>query len=391
MASCKALPYSPRRWAACIGRYLRAIVPVVVVSTAGAVACGSDSEPDATAPPNVGLVLVQSSGQVPFSAVPAFAVVGEDDACVLDSFNVEIVCGHRDWENPRTIAREGAGPGEIGLTGRLVSTPEAGVAYLDTRNRRATFFDANLDYERSAVLPPGPPGSEVLGDSTVFLFSQPAPATRPTLTASRVDLRDGAVLGALTIAFDPALVANDTATITGGLVTSDERLLVRIGAGGVSYMAWYSDDGQFLEMIDLPRLEGVYPTARDVEYYKADYRFIFRQPPPEAAVARYEATPLRLLPRGSVNRSLQVDSRGRVWVRSNRPSDVGSFLEVFAGREHLGSLELPGWIVAFQIKDSTLVALVDDMQADDSGLYPRRLDWYRIIEGPSIQDGPDEP
>src|SRR5690606_22264261 len=95
-----------------------------------------------------------------------------------------------------------------------------------------------------------------------------------------------------------------------------------------------------------------------------------------AGVGEVEA---HFLPRGAGARMLQVDGAGRAWGLSNRPSERGSFLELFDGVDHIGNIEVEGWVLAFHIREPVLAALVEDVETDALGLYPRRIRWYRIV------------
>lgn len=371
---------------ACIGalptaRHIhRSVVSaIVVIAMAGMSACAPRGDASTSQPAGVHLEHVTSSGQVPYSEIPGLAIMDSNSVCLFDSYRVEILCGDRGWRNVTTVAREGSGPGEVGRSGRLLSAPRGGVAFLDVVNARITFFTSNREFAESVRIRRGSPASDVLSDSTIVMFGQPAPATEPSQHVYRVDAGSGEVIETARIAFEPGLIGRDTAILTDGLIARDGRMLVRISSRGDSYLAWYAPDGRFVEMLEFPSREPVYPTERDIEEFAAGYRTIFRTAPPKADIDEYARKPMGRLPRGAAYRTMQIDATGLAWVLSTRHGERGSSLDVFESSRHLGAIEIAGRVVGFQIADSLLIALVDAVEQGVDGLYPRRLDWYRIV------------
>jgi len=143
-------------------------------------------------------------------------------------------------------------------------------------------------------------------------------------------------------------------------------------------------------MLEFPPHAPVYPTERDIEEHVEGYRMIFRRAPSQAEIDEYARKPMGWLPRGAAYRVLQIDAAGRAWVRSTRQSERGSFLEVFQSGHHLGAIGIMGRVVAFEIADSFLVALVESLEQTENGLYPRRLEWYRIVDTNGAAKGSGE-
>lgn len=348
-------------------------------------ACGfgrEDSNDGPTPPEGIRLERIAASEQVPYSFVPSLARLGDAGVCILDSYAVEVLCGDRDWRDVSTIATEGRGPGEISRTVRLLSAPDGGVALVDGRNRRVSFFSSNREYAGSASFPPLSPAGDIAEDSLMAAFGQPFPSNEPVLQFQRFAAYSGTATDTIVLGFDPGWLGSEAAIIAGGVMAPDGRILVMISADGVGHLAWYGPAGEFLGLVDFPSFGPVYPTPRDIEMHVEGYRMIFQRDPPEADLRRYEQEPMGRFRRGSAYRSIQVDPDGRAWVLATRPSgNEGTYFELFAGSDHLGSVEVPGHVVAFQISDSLLIALVEDKRPNDDGLYPRRVDWYRIADG----------
>jgi hypothetical protein len=369
-------------------RALRSVrLPAIALAVAGTAACQSGTVDVPTEPDGIRLEHVLSSDQVPYSQTDEFAVLGGNELCMFDSYNVALLCGDRYWRNVSTVASEGSGPGEVLPHGGLLSAPHDGFAYLDRGNGRMSFFSTDGIYAGSATRLPGAIGNDIGTDSIVAVFAQPIPSTRPTQRMFRVNAFSGVATDTVRLRFNPGLVGMDTAIIIDGLLAPDGRILARINSGGEGWLAWYAPDGEFTQLLDFPAFGPVYPSERDIEEHTAGYRLIFGRPPPEADIRRFAERPLGRLPRGSVHRTVQLDSEGRAWVVTTRPSELGSHIEIFEGSKHLGTLAVPGRLRGIQIVDSTLVAMVDAMEPDADGLYPRRFDWYRIVSARPARTG----
>lgn len=351
-----------------------------LAALACAEAPGSSGGRAVNEPVGVALEPIRSSRPVPYSQFPALTLAGEDRVCLLDSYRVQVLCGDPGWREVRVVAREGRGPGEIGPTATLLSAPGGALAIEDGTNQRVSLLGVDGELVGTTAVPPLSVASEVTEDSLYAGLGQPYPSVAPEARLRWVDARSGRVVDERLLRFDPGWVGADTAIIDGGVVAPDGRILVRVGARGEAQLAWYSAEGEFLGVLDFPALGTVYPTARDIEQHIEDYRLIFRRPPPEEEVRAYAERPLGRFRRSSVLRTVQVDRGGRAWVLATRHSERGSYLELFGGVEHLGAIELAGRVLAFQIRDSLLVALVEALEPNVEGLYPRRLDWYRIVD-----------
>jgi hypothetical protein len=381
----------PRDQRLLTGRVVR--VTAVGFATAGIVAAcqaGADRDhAEVAAPSGLRVERVATSAQLPFSLFPRFGLLGDDSVCMLDRYEVELVCGTRTWRNVSRVAREGRGPGEVSESARLVRAPEAGLAVYDPGNRRLSFIGQDRRLTRSIPVDASlTPVGALSRDSVLMGLAQPFPSTFPTQEVRRVDTRSGETLAPVVLRFDPAVLNVDTAIMVDGVRAPDGRLLVRVGANGRLALAWYRADGAFEGLLSLPHYAPVFPTDRDVQQHMEEYRLIFRRPPPESEVRRFRERPLGLVRRSAARHVIQVDSAGRVWLLSTRPSETGTYVELFAGTEHIGALHLEGRVRAFQIAGSELAALVEPMEPDADGLYPQRLDWYRIVENP--QGRPDD-
>ena len=180
-----------------------------------AVACaGSENAPGGTA----GLVTVFDStadtitarvdGHVPVSALRTVSVVmrisppPDDTSLFSEIGEIEVDAANRIWlfDNQsrqlflfdsagalvRRIGRNGQGPGEFSSGNGLVALRDTGVAILDARNARVSFFTSNGDFRTSWAVPTGfftSNGLAIDSSGTLYL--------RRPVTASR----EGEILG----------------------------------------------------------------------------------------------------------------------------------------------------------------------------------------------------
>lgn len=342
-------------------------------------ACEAGSEESACHLPEVGLELVASAGPVPYSTSLAFTTIDTARACVFDSYEVQIVCGDRQWVLPAQFGREGAGPGELGRSGTLVAGSAGSLVFIDRRNQRASYFNGDFEFTGSHPVPAlVAPMSDLSPEGELTFSAWPSPGRTAQQRLLQIDATTGQVRRQIILEFDSQRAATDTAIMTGGVMAPDGRFLMRISAGADSHVAWYDPDGDLIDVLNLPRLTTLRPQTRERDHTEEVFRGVLSAEAMGRLLAGIEDRPPRMLPRLEAHRMLQVDLTGRAWILSNRASDRGSYFELFENASYIGSLEVEGRVLAFHIRESVLAALVEDMDPDTAGLYPRRIDWYRI-------------
>jgi hypothetical protein len=172
----------------------------------------------------------------------------------------------------------------------------------------------------------------------------------------------------------PEVAGDDTSGYYGGHTAPGGELLLRLGR---HRLAWLTAAGEPIATIAVPGLEPQYPSERDVEEYAASLRRILGVPPEEEPVRAFRAREKPAIRA----RAFRVDGAGRLWAATERPSARDSFLEVFdPSGAHLGAIEVEDQLIALEIHDALLMVLAEAREPDAEGFYPRRLDWYRIVE-----------
>lgn len=329
---------------------------------------------DSASHPEAPIVLshLATSAPLPWSASESLAVLGPDTACVLDTYEVRIVCGDRMWNRTTSFGREGRGPREMLVPGTLLPLPDGGLAYVDPRNDRVDLYSPELKWSTSVRMPGmGPVVPPVDNDSILTLMQTSFERDRRTLLL--YDLARDTLADLRELRLDAAAVGRDS--IAGyPLLRHADEWLVRVT--GDAFL-WMSPDGQTtMGVLRPPAFTPEFPDSLDLDEARTDLRGIFGRVL-ESDLERIRQRRKPAYPPGEI---AQLDAGGRVWILSNRPAPAGTLIEVFDGTDYIGAVQVPARVLAFRIHDDILVALTRSVEMDSSGLYPRRLEWYRIAE-----------
>jgi len=123
-------------------------------------------------------------------------------------------------------------------------------------------------------------------------------------------------------------------------------------------------------IIVAPTYTGELPNARDVaEIEFRNSRSAFR-----LDIDQYKETPKR---NHLTIRSLAYDARGRLWVATQRDRQHHSYLDIYDGPEHVGTVRIQNRLLGYDLYGPTFVALVE-REPDADGIAYRWADWYDI-------------
>ena len=356
---------------------MRSSKAVVGIVSCIVVACAQDRQlcPMSTA---ADLEPLAQSGSLPYSLNDTFAILDDSTACIVDSYEVRILCGDRNWGRVTALGREGKGPGELSPNGYLVSGPADSVSYVDPGNSRLTVFtpgSAGRSFEWPALV--GPAGEwDRSGRLAAYAFPS-TPSGTPELRVVTLDL-EGKVLAENKLRFDPGTLDVVKAILTGATQSPNGGWAVRAEADQRQALAQYSSKGGFLGLLEWPPLAASHPTARDMDTYVEQYERVFRRSPTDAQLREFRDRPLGRLPRSTVRRTVQIDGEDRVWVLTTARTDTTTCVDLFAGLEYTGAVEFAGRVLGIQILDSLLLTLAEDRPGDSSDVPERHLAWYRI-------------
>jgi hypothetical protein len=326
------------------------------------------------------LELLTRSAQLPYMQFDIFAVPSPERACIFDYYETQIICGDRTWMDLVRGGRKGRGPGELGMLGKLVAAPDGQIAFMDGTNARVSIFSSDLKFVRSTpmriplVSALGAIAADwVLGGSTM-----PSLANPYSPRVLWLNLESGAPVRETTLHYEPALPPTEPYLVMPMLEADDGKILAQVGR---DRLGWFSAAGEFVEFLKFPDFGPTYPNEFDVEEHKADLNFfenLTGSIAPGHGEREFRSKPLKPFLGGGAGGALQIDRVGRLWIGTTRRGARGSYLDLVRGSEYIGSIEIDDHLLAFQIIDTLLVALVAAREKDESGLYPRRIDWYQI-------------
>ena len=135
-------------------------------------------------------ITARVEGQVPVPGLRTLEIVmriapAPDDTSLFADFNdFEVDAARRIWIYDyrdrrmflfdsagtlvRRVGRKGQGPGEFEQGNGMVALADTGIAFLDSRNARISFFAANGDFRSSFPVPSGAKTSYVARDRNLF-------------------------------------------------------------------------------------------------------------------------------------------------------------------------------------------------------------------------------
>lgn len=324
-----------------------------------------------------GLTPTVTAERIPYSRTPFVRLVGADRACVIDSYEDRIECGGRSWEDVTHIGTEGEGPGEYDVLQGIAGAGRDRLALVDFGNLRVTF--ASLDGETLRTVPfEGEPWLvRSPADTVVRVTVSPPGQWVPSQQRLRRVVRIGRItpgtdspewlefpVADSTLVADQPLVAGAFSPLHGYVFTVPPYRLAR-----------FSPRGEFLGAVTPDHYEPELPSERDVRSRVSDLTALFGRRPSESSMEAYRNRPKR----GVLGiQHLAFDTDGLLWVATTRDRDRWSQLDVFAagGARFLGSVRVRNRMLAFDVRDHTLVVLAESEARD--GVPRLALDWYDV-------------
>lgn len=312
------------------------------------------------------------SAAVPLSSNGSIAITDTNTACVVHSYDVRIVCARRDGSIAGMFGRQGQGPGEFGRALRLVRGPSGTVGVFDGNQSRLTVLQTDGSVVTEIPLPflfhPMAAFNHTVVGEYVVYYGAPSGAL-----VAEVDAHTGEILGERRLAHPSDLGLSMDCTrgfSTGALAPSGDMAFKTCQQD----LVIWKDSADGVTTFRDPTYLAQLPTTREVEGHREGLERVFGRPASESELLRYQQTPKGLTITG---RPLIYDSRGRLWVATQRDREHFSFLSVFDDTLHVGSLRVRDRIEGFGVLDSIVVVLVEPPDAQ-RGIGERRIDWYSI-------------
>lgn len=348
--------------------------------TLAAVSCDSAEGPEAVATP----LAPFTSSPAPLSINGYMALATEATACVVNDYETQVHCIHRDGERADVFGRQGGGPGEFATRPRLVTRGPDGTVAVIGYNWMALFEPSGS----FVVEVPVPRSISLTASADSVLMGYQLESDRPSRSvhvrhleiavATGEILREGYFPTSIAAQADcPPFVYSTGSTRrslgnarrfpSGGIVFTS------LCRGQMLYLSHPDDDPGILVQPPLYTLE--YPTRRDVERYleacESPATGLLGLP---CDVEEYRRRPKYY------GIHYWVDDQDRLWVLTDRDREEYSYLDVYTGPEFSGSVRVRHRGVGFDVFGSTLAVLVErPVGPDDTdGIADRGIDWYDI-------------
>ncbi|MCY3547878.1 MAG: hypothetical protein OXH49_13435 [Gemmatimonadetes bacterium] len=335
-----------------------------------------------------------ASSPAPLSYNDDIALVTEDLACVINSFEFQVHCGERSGAIVGVFGREGDGPGEFRTLAGVERGPDGALAVVDLRLDRLTFFSTDGTYESTvsmpgAFSPDGLWGTRVFGtdhfknmDFSELSTESPEDMLRPAhmeidFVSGEVVWERSGITEAAEIECGPIILGRPDPR--GGYVfRACQELLV----------FFEHRDDTTATVVPSPNYVEELPNQRDVDDYLeglARLSGTMAQAAGGVAVARsamepyaagYREDPKMWFLRGI---PFDFDSEGRLWVATTRDRDLQSYLDVWVGTAYAGTVRIRDRLLGYDLFGATFAALVERAPGPD-GIAERAIDWYDISE-----------
>lgn len=331
-------------------------------------ACGSPLE----APETVALEPF-AEVSAPLSDNHDVAVVSQETACVIESFEYRVICRTLDGVTVGTFGRQGEGPGEF-LFPSIVRQSHGRVATWDVRLGRVSVFDPDGTavsefpvsgrFHVNGISAMGVHGAEGFG-----------PGTDGPLIENQVrDAATGEIVWRRSI-YETA--DTECGSVGPGMPYLDGGFVFWACQGALVFLA--DRDTEAARVVMSPTYAAELPNQRDIDAYLGDMaKMAGTMSMPRSAMEPYAAafreTPKKLF---HVPRTFNTDGQGRLWVATTRDRDAFSYFDIWSGTEHVGTARIRDRLMGYDILDSTLVVLVE-RKPDRDGIAQRALDWYHI-------------
>lgn len=341
----------------------------------------------------------QASVSVPLSNQNDIALIEEDVACVVNSFEFEVSCFHRRGQIAGIFGRKGEGPGEFLAIGELERAPDGTVGVIDNRLGRVTVFDVSGKLLSENALPSGFLVSQLIGERVFgmamdFSSIDPATASRPPSGDRREAVEAVAHL------FIPGVVDILSSRIVwsrNGIADDADCLVTAEGAMAPdgSLVFWTCTDDMVVfgdkdgpgEVRRSPAYVEEFPGERDVQEFLDGMSGLaggtsaaVHPSVSDPFVALYRNQPKRWYLGGG--QTFRFDDQGRTWAATSRDRSEQSYIEVWEGLEYVGTVAIQDRLVGYDLLGDILVALVERAPGPE-GIAPRAVDWYPVPSDPS--------
>ncbi len=376
----------------------RPFVTTIAMTCSAVMVSGCSQTPDDPLPPpgepQVVVLEPVASSPAPMSYDDDIALVTEEVACVINSYEYRVRCTDRDGSVVGVFGRDGDGPGEFRGASGVERGPDGTLAVIDLQLQRISFFLTTGTYESAASMPGGFFPSVLVGtrafgtdhfrnvDFSDVANRSPDDVLRPThmgidvasgeIVWERSDIRD-------VVDLECGPVVLGMPDPRGGYVfRACQELLVFLE----------DRDDTTATVVASPTYVEELPNQRDVDDYTeglAQLAGTMAQAAGGVSVARSAMEPYAAGYREDPKMwfltgiPFKFDRKGRLWVGTTRDRDAYSYLDVWIGTEYVGTVRIRDRLMGYDLFGSTLAALVERAPGPE-GIAERAIDWYDISE-----------
>lgn len=321
------------------------------------------------------------SSNVPLSKSGDVALVSEDIACVVDSYEFRVHCVNRQRRAVGVFGREGEGPGEFRGPPWVKRGPGGKLAAFDLRSARLTFFEPSGTLVSQTRLPADFYWTDFQADvvlgARLAMLDRTRSEDQPDLVPMTVDAFSGEILWEREDLADA--VGRDCFNGRVGILNPEGGLVTTACEHEVVFLD--HRDAKSATVVAAPNYFEALPNTRDVEAYVEGVisigggRVSLSSAQKEAYAAGYREEPKRWFLGGPW--SLTFDGENRLWAAITLDRDAFSYIEIWIGTQYAGAVRIRDRLMGYDILGSTLVALVE-RQPDRYGIAQRAIDWYNI-------------
>ena len=327
-------------------------------------------------------------------------LVSEATACVVVSYEGAVACYDPQGAEVALWGSEGEGPGEFPKRGpgALVRMGSGRLGAWSSRLGRLSVFGINGAHiaDLNLAVPgfnSGDPVAFRAGDESGDRLWLTAVIVTPTWEGSiatiEFDLATQRIVSELHSGAIPLEEEDQPCDDSDGTVRSRLRPGAIHPSGSIHFFSCrhtivhLSDPkgGRPASVARMPTYREEYPSERDVAHHRLALQFL--GPALENEVDKYRRTPKLFPIRSFAARA--YDAHGRLWVGTRTTPD-SSEVDIYDGTDYVGTVVIGDLLEGLDIYGSTMVALVERMPEDTSGIPGRGLDWYDISRVDALGD-----
>ena len=337
--------------------------------TVWCIGCAADESPESTV-----LLVPEVSSPTALSRNPSIALIDDDTACVIDSYEHRVLCLSRGGNLIGAFGGQGDGPGEFQFPRAVMRAPDQTVAVLDPLSSRTTIFTTTGQLVAEVSLPAVFEPLSPIAETTVGAYEPNFLSSDKVL--AEVGVPGGEILWQRELHSPATMGLPAHCGLQWGAMTKGD-----VAVFGVcnSLLLFYSPDaGGQATVVESPTYADELPNHRDIDEFREGARFMFGgDTVPDAAVRDFAETPKR---DRIVGRSMVYDASERLWVATQRDRDRYSYFDLYVDTAFVGSVQVRDRLLGFDILNGTLVTLVERAlnEHDADGVPDRGLDWYDV-------------